>query len=164
MALAGAPAKAGKTAVQERRQVPHLLHLGPTSVVLQKLFPSRFGSGVLARRAFLTVGDHFAGPFSGRQAPNCWNFLCGWLSKLWSSSGSLNTRCRIILRNQKGTIILTTAHVDGSWMGRSAAAFAESLKKNVSLYFPFLAYYQISYYRRATQWLITSLACSRVAV
>ncbi|CAE7284343.1 pom1 [Symbiodinium natans] len=32
-------------------------------------------------------------------------------------------------------------------MGRSVAAFAESLKTNVSLYFPFLVYYQISYYK-----------------
>ena len=36
---------------------------------------------------------------------------CGGLSKLWCPFGSLNTRCRIILRTQKGTIILTTIHV-----------------------------------------------------
>ena len=35
----------------------------------------------------------------------------GWLSKLWSPFGSLNTRCSIILRTQKGTIILTTTHI-----------------------------------------------------
>ena len=32
-----------------------------------------------------------------------------------------------------------------------AVGFAESLQRNVSLYFPFLAYYQISYYRYGTE-------------
>ena len=31
----------------------------------------------------------------------------GWLSKLWSFLGPLNTRCCIVLRTQKGTIVLT---------------------------------------------------------
>ena len=35
----------------------------------------------------------------------------GCLSKLWSPLSPLNTRCRIILRTPKGTIILTTAHI-----------------------------------------------------
>ena len=34
-----------------------------------------------------------------------------WLSKLWPPFGSLNTRCRIILRTQEGTMILTTTHI-----------------------------------------------------
>ena len=37
--------------------------------------------------------------------------LCGWLSKLWSLLGTLNIRCRIIIRTQKGTLILITTHV-----------------------------------------------------
>ena len=37
----------------------------------------------------------------------------GWLSKLWSLLGSLNIiRCRIIIGIQKGTISLTTTHVN----------------------------------------------------
>ena len=33
------------------------------------------------------------------------------VSKLGSLLGTLNSRCRIILRTQKGTIILTTTHI-----------------------------------------------------
>ena len=37
----------------------------------------------------------------------------GWLSKLWSLfRGTLNIRCRIIVGIQKGTIILTTTHLE----------------------------------------------------
>ena len=35
----------------------------------------------------------------------------GWLSKLWSLLGPPNTRCRMILRIQKGTIILATTQM-----------------------------------------------------
>ena len=36
----------------------------------------------------------------------------GWLSKLWSFLGPLQTRCRTILRTLKRTIILTTTHME----------------------------------------------------
>ena len=38
------------------------------------------------------------------------HFSHGWLSKLWSPF-RLNTRCRIILRTQEGTIVFTTTHI-----------------------------------------------------
>ena len=37
--------------------------------------------------------------------------LCGWLSNYGPFLGTLNIRCRTIIGIQKGTIILTTAHV-----------------------------------------------------
>ena len=37
----------------------------------------------------------------------------GWLSKLCCPFGSLDTRCRIILRTQRATIVLTTTHMLG---------------------------------------------------
>ena len=37
---------------------------------------------------------------------------CGWLSKLRSLLGTLNNRCRIIIGTQKGTMVLTTTHVN----------------------------------------------------
>ena len=39
---------------------------------------------------------------SKRQGPG---YFIGWLSKLWPLVGPLNTRCRIVFRTQKGTII-----------------------------------------------------------
>ena len=38
-------------------------------------------------------------------------YAVGWLSKLRSLLGTLNIRCHIIIGIQKGTIILTTAHM-----------------------------------------------------
>ena len=38
--------------------------------------------------------------------------ICGWLSRLWSFSGTLNIRCRILIGIQKNTIIVTTTHVN----------------------------------------------------
>ena len=37
--------------------------------------------------------------------------IYAWLSKYGSLLGPLNTKCRIILRAQPGTIILTTTHI-----------------------------------------------------
>ena len=37
--------------------------------------------------------------------------IYGWLSKLWSFFGTLNTRGRITIGIQKGPIILTTTHM-----------------------------------------------------
>ena len=48
------------------------------------------------------------GPWNQNVRSSC---LCGWLSKLWPPLGPLNTRCRIIFRTQKGTMLLTTTHV-----------------------------------------------------
>ena len=46
----------------------------------------------------------------------------GWLSKLWSPCGfPLNTRCRVILRSQKGTIVLTTTQIPGPFQVCTAA-------------------------------------------
>ena len=39
------------------------------------------------------------------------NYHHGWLLKLWSLLGTLNTRCRIMIGIQRGTIILTTTHM-----------------------------------------------------
>ena len=54
------------------------------------------------------AGEHF-GIIGFRHCPIV---LYGWLSKLWSLLGTLKIRCRIIIGIQKGTIILTTTHMN----------------------------------------------------
>ena len=42
---------------------------------------------------------------------NAFGPIHGWLSKLWSLLGTLNGRCRIMVRIPKGTLISTTTHI-----------------------------------------------------
>ena len=43
--------------------------------------------------------------------------------------GPLNTKCRIILRTQKGTIILTTTHIEDSSLIRGLLYFHVNLEE-----------------------------------
>ena len=75
---------------------------------------SRAYTGVQASKRVLPLVSEF----KLEQVSECCNCnrqaleaLSGWLSKIWSFWGTLNFRCRIIIRIQKGTLILTTTQV-----------------------------------------------------
>ena len=54
----------------------------------------------------------------------------GWLSKLWSLfSGTLNTRCRILIGTQKETIILTTTHMYFPFLIRKALPWQSPVRE-----------------------------------